>query len=181
MTGKTNTEKDNELLRLVFKDNEALLKLVRSLFFGLPLTDGEKELIKTSFANKDVREAMRNKVHGDITRDVPIGAEGDFWSGIESQIFGRDMYTVRQAVESKEKVLQMFNQAFDLLANPHNVSMDLSYDPITTDPLQIKLLARTLYWKAMTVALATYKVIAEQKDGENVQETAKRMQKDSMK
>lgn len=180
---KTQQEQDVDLLKLSFKDNEPLLKLIRSLFFGFELSDAEKKIIKTSFANPQLREAIRKKTYPLIDKDVPIGHEADFWSGMENQIFSHPQDAIYQAVKSKQMVLDMFTQAFNLLADPFGKPMDFSYtsDSLVMDPLQTKLLARNLYFKTITVALATIKIIAQQKEGETPQEVAKRLNQDSMK
>lgn len=182
MEKKTQAEKEIDLLKTVFKDNEPLLKLVRSLFFGFDLSDAEKNMIKTSFANPELREAFRKKTYPLIDKDVPIGHEADFWGGMENQIFGRDQHAIRQAVESKQRVLDMFIKAFNSLENPFGDRVDFGYstESLMMDPLQIKLLARNLYFKTITTALMMIKTICDQEEETPAQKT-KRLAKDSMK
>ncbi len=184
MTGThTQQEIEIELLKTAFKGNESLLQLVRSIFFGMELSEVEKKIIKTAFANPQLREAIRKRTYPILSKDTPVGTEDYFWSGIESQIFGRDKDTIYQIVKAKSETLKMFQRAFALLDDPFGEPLVFDYDPtlVINDPLQIGLLARNLYYKAMSVALATIKVIVEQKENETPQETAKRLNKDSSK
>lgn len=149
------SEQEAELLRISFKDNESLLKLVRALFFGFELSPDEKMLIKSSFANEQLREALKKKIFPVLSKDSPIGQITDAWMGIESNVFGQAKDTIYQAVHSKQRVLEMLDKAMLLLENPDGEQMDLKYNPKlqSLDDLQITLLARNFYMKTVETAL----------------------------
>jgi hypothetical protein len=149
------SEQEAELLKVAFKDNESLLKLVRALFFGFELSADEKMRIKSSFANEQLREALRKKIFPVLSKDSPIGQITDAWMGIESNVFGQPKDTIYQAVQSKQVVLEMLDKAMNLLSNPDGEPMDLKYNPneYLIDGLQIKLLARNFYMKTVETAL----------------------------
>lgn len=174
---------DSEIgfLKSIFSDNDELMITVRKLFFGIDITDAEKELIKQTFNTAESREVFRKKVYGLDNYDTPVGQLSDFWMGIEQQIFGASRDTIYQAVESKKLVLEMFEKAFKLLENPDGEKVDISkFSNILHDELQVGLIARCLYMKAIETSLATIKIIAGAKD-ETVEEATKRLVKDSAK
>lgn len=175
------SDKEITLIKAVFSENDLLLKSIRRLFFGATMTEDEKKLIVETFANEELKEIFRKKVYGFNNLDTQIGHLSDFWLGVEQQIFGASRDTVYQAVESKNIVLSMFIKAFDLLSNPDGEKVDVNrFYSLEADPLQVHLMARNLYMKAIETSLLTVQTIAGQKE-ETLEQTLKRLQKDSSK
>lgn len=179
--GTPQADKDMEMIKAHFAENDELLHLMRRLFFGDELSKEEKDAIKSTFKNKELIETVRRKVYGLKNFAIPIGHFTDFWLGTEKQVFGAHRDTIEQVMKSKEIVFQMFDKAFRLLENPdgEKVSVDILMDT-AIDPLQINLLARNSYMEAIETSLIMIKTIAGKKD-ETVEETVKRLQKDSAK
>lgn len=175
-----HTDKELELIKDTFCENEELLKTMRHLWFGMELSPAEKANITETFANKELIEAVRHKVYGLNNFNTPIGQLSDFWVGIEKQIFGASKDTIKQAVESKVMVFEMFTKAFNLLSNPDGEKVDVTFMPSTTDELQVGLIARNLYMQAIETALISILTIAGQK-GETLEQTLKRLKQDSAK
>jgi hypothetical protein len=175
--------KDIDIIKKVFADNDDLLIVVRKLFFGLDLTDAEKESIKGTFKDKDIRDVLQRKVYGLNDFTTPVGQLSDFWLGVETQVFGAGRDAIQQAVESKQIVFGMFEKAMALLENPdaEKVNINVAQLPdLMTDPLQVHLIARNLYMKAVETSLLTMKSIAGMKQ-ETTEEAIKRLTKDSSK
>lgn len=159
----TTPEKEVEILKGLFKDNEYLLKLLRSLFFGFALTDEEKTLIKSTFNTVEIREVIRKKIYPLLNNEVPIGQVADYWMGTESNILGHTRDTIYQSMASKEEVLFMLNSAMQLMIDPTLTSnINLNYIPDPTDPLGIGLLARNLYIRSIETGLNLINTIANQ-------------------
>jgi len=175
------SNKDIDLIKSTFAENDELLVMLRKLFFGGKVTADEKKIIVSTFSNPDVVEVLRRKVYGINNFETPIGQLSDFWLGAESQVFGASRDTVYQAIKSKEVVLSMFIKAFDLLKNPdgERVSIAVVID-LESDPLGVNLIARNLYMKAIESALHAVKTIAGMKS-ETAEEAVKRLQSDSTK
>lgn len=179
---------DRELLLIksTFAENEDLLKAVRKLMFGAEVSLKEIESIKSAFSDPDVIDAVRHKVYGLNNLETPIGQLSDFWMGAETQIFGASKDQIYQAVAVKEKVLGMFEKAFALLTNPDGEKVDLKVKsvlnvPVTEiDPLQIDLIARNLFMKAIDSGLFAIMTIAGKKD-ETLEDVLKRLSKNSNK
>jgi len=175
------SNKDIDLIKATFAENDALLVMVRKLFFGYDLTEDEKKAVKSTFSNPEVVEVFRRKVYSVGNVQTEIGHINDFWFGAEEQIFGAGRDTIYQAIASKELVLSMFTKAFNLLTNLDGEKVDTSFNPvIEADPLGIKLIARNLYMKAVETGLHSMKVIAGMKT-ETVEQAVKRLSQDSSK
>lgn len=175
------SNKDIDVIKSAFAENDELLVMIRKLFFGGKLTADEKKIITSTFSNEEVVEVLRRKVYGINNFETPIGQLSDFWLGAETQIFGANRDTVYQAIMSKELVLSMFTKAFNLLSNPDGERVSINFiNDIQADPLGVSLISRNLYMKAVESALHAVKVIAGMKS-ETVEDAVKRMQSDSSK
>ena len=175
------TNKDIDIIKSTFAENDELLIMIRKLFFGGKITADEKKIIKSAFSNPEVIEVFRRKVYGVNNFDTPVGQLSDFWLGAESQMFGASRDTIYQAVMSKDVVLNMFTKAFNLLTNPDGERVSITVlNDLQADPLGVQLIARNLYMKAIESALHALKVIAGVKT-ETADEAVKRLQADSTK
>lgn len=173
-------ERDIKLIKQTFAENDYLLQTLRKLFFGQELSESDKDLILKTFKSQELRDVLQHKVYGLNNLDTPIGQISDFWLNTESQIFGASKDTIKQAIESKKQVLEMFKKSFELLTNPDGEKVDVSFNPDTCDELGIELIARNIYMKSIEGALIAIKGIAGMKE-ESVEQTIKRLQKDSAK
>jgi hypothetical protein len=176
-------KKSNALIKQVFSKNPELIKTMQALFLGFELTDEEKQMIKTTFANEELYEAIRRRIAPRLERDTMVGQQSDEWAGLEEQIYGAHENQIYQAVQYKKEAIKMAKQAMALLKDPDGQKIDIDYTPdlIVNDPLQIKLLARNMYIKMVQNQLSTIWIIAEQKENENPQQTAERILRDSAK
>jgi len=173
-------DKEIELLKATFAENDFLLLAIRKLFFGGEITDEQKKVIVATFKSKEVRGVFQRKVYGLNNLDTPVGQLSDFWLGAEKQIFGASKDTILQAIHSKARVLAMFEQAFELLTNPDGEKIKIDYSIEEDDELGIGLIARNMYMQAIETSILTIKTIAGQKS-ESVKDTVARLQQDSTK
>lgn len=173
-------DKEIELIKMTFAENDALLIAVRKLLFGAEISKEEKNMIKKSFSSDEVINVFKKKVYGLNDLSTPVGQLSDFWIGAEKQIAGMDKNTIKQVVQSKARVLDMFERGLELLKNPDGEKVVVTYVPALEDELGINLISRNLYMQAIETALLTVKVIAGSKT-ESVEETVKRLKKDSSK
>ena len=97
----TTAEKEANLLKSTFKDNENLLKLLRKLFFSFELSPEEKLLIKNTFESKELREAFRKKIYSKRGDDANLGSIADEWVSITDEkllgIYAEDAYKIIQS------------------------------------------------------------------------------------
>lgn len=171
-----SSTKEQDLLKSIFKDNEYLLKLMRSVFLGFDLIKEEKVLLTKTFKNEELLDVVRKKFYPSFTKDAPIGQFTDFWLGVETQIFGASRDTINQAVNSKLLVRKLLEQAFELLKNPDLENIILPQEtPLNLDELQVNLLARILYMKTVETGLHYIKIIVDtpEKTAEEIKASAK--------
>lgn len=169
-----------DLIKSVFAENDFVLIAVRKLLFGGDITKQEKKAIVDTFSKDEVVKVLQRKVYAEHNLETPVGQLSDFWLGAESQIFGASKDTIKQTIESKTIVLNMFRQAFKLLKDPDGEKVSTTIDLESMDDLGIKLIARNLYMQAIETGLSSMKVIAGMKD-ETLDQTLKRLQQDSSK
>lgn len=175
------SNKDIDLIKSAFAENDEILISIRKLFFGVEVSGDEKESIKSTFSNPELVDVFRRKVYGVNNFDTPVGQLSDFWLGAESQIFGATRDTVFQVIESKKMVLEMFEKSFKLLNNPDGEKVTVEFTANSlVDDLGVNLIARNLYMKAIETSLLSLKALAGKKT-ESVEETVKRLQRDSSK
>lgn len=174
-------ERDIEVIKKNFADNEYLLKATRALLLGMEVSKADKKLISDVFSDNLLKEAVRRKIYSpSLSNEAPIGQIADFWVGLEQQLFGVSKEIIFQTMSVKEKVFSMLNHAFDLLSNPEldKPNVEVKLNPL--DEYQIELIARNLYVKAVDTGLMYIKMIAGKKE-ESVQDAKKRLMQNSNK
>jgi len=156
---------ENELIKRVFKGNEALLKVIRSLFFGIKLSKEQKKIIKETFADANTRNIVRKRFFAKFGDEAEIGQIADFWISVpEEKLVGASLDQIAQIIEPRKRLLEMFDVSIALLENPDGKQVDLAYDPEEDDELYITLLTRNKYMNAVEAGLNMMKMLAEAKD-----------------
>lgn len=173
-------DKEIEVIKATFADNEELLKLVRALFFGFELTVDEKNIIRDTFSNAELRAIFWRRFHPVLDRNTPIGQVQDVWLGVEGMVFGQPGHVAIQAVGYKEKALEMTKKALNLLDNPDGDRVDVVFVPSKFDEQQISLLARNQFIRHVESQLLFLKTIAGGKT-ETAQQVKERLSRDSSK
>lgn len=162
------SEQEVALLKATFKENDYLLKVLRSLFLGYEVSKADKDLVRSTFSGKaDLQTAVRKKIYPLYTDDAPLEYLPDVWTGLQTSIFGQSRDNIYQAVVSKNLLLGYLTVAIKLMENPDGETVDLSYNPdisLVSDPLQTKLLGRIMFINTLQSALNMIKVIANTKD-----------------
>lgn len=158
------------LLQATFKNNEILLTIIRNLFYGFDISKADKALVKKTFADSPkLVDAVRRKIFPKFEMDVssmPTGLICDYWLDMDKDILGAHPDAIAQRVNSKQQVFEMLSSAMDLLINPDGKKIDLSYNPklLVNDPLQINLLARSLYIRTIGQGILIIKMVADRED-----------------
>lgn len=158
-------------LQAAFKDNDELLKKIRALLFGFPVTDEERKTIAGTFANNPVlMREVQIKFFRELDPNAEIGVNPDFWIGTEQEIIGQTKETVEQIVQSKLLSLEMLKEAMTLLTTDHhrpvNIQLEYGASEITKDPLGAKLIARNLYIQAIETGLSYISILANKTEKE---------------
>lgn len=184
ITGNTRNiavpKEEVDLLRRTFKGNENLLILIRALLFGFPLSDKEKGLIRGALKeDAKLRKAIQGKIYSELSANAPIGANPDFWVGIERQIIGQHPDTVKQVLDSKSEALKMLKHAMTLLEEPDGAPLSVAIDDSKEDTMGIRLIARNLYIQAVETGLSYIKIIAEMPEDKKLKQSKKDKQDSS--
>jgi len=162
--GGNLNEKEIDLIQRTFRGNEELLKSIRALFFGMPVTDNEKKVIRDTFSNPELLSIMWRRFCPSLDKETPIGQVQDVWLGVEQQVFGFPEGTIRQAVLYKHYAVEWTKTGLALLENPDGPGVNVEYSPISyridADPLAIHLLARNQYIRHVETQLSFLHVIA---------------------
>jgi len=158
-------DKDADLIRRTYKDNEQLLKLTRALFLGMETSPEEKALLKETYASEELRNLFRRRFIPYLDRNAPIGQLSDVWLGVESMVFGQPKEVGFQAVQYKHVAIQMTEMALNLLADPYAPAPNVAFNPSSypNDELNINLLARNMYLRHVEMQLRFLWVVAQQK------------------
>ncbi len=139
-------EKDQEVLRKTFFDNEGLLRAMSKVMFGVALSEPEKGMLRTTFADDEVFYVVKRRFLPSLDDPMSLAQAKDAWSGIELDIAGKPRDVVEQLVGYKARLIAMTEQAVVLLRNPEDPAVDLSVDArLINDPLGTKVLARAQY------------------------------------
>ncbi len=176
-------EQDKEILISVFKDGEVLMKTLRNLFCGFPVTEGEKMLVKSIFStNPELRLAVRRKIYPQLedTAYAPSTSITDYWASVEKEIFGAHEMAIFQKMESKRLVEEKLKVALFLLEDPDGQKVDLSLKSIDVEPFQQSLLARCLFMRTISQGLQLIGLVADKKE-ETAEERKESAKKDSSK
>lgn len=173
-------EKEADLIRLSFKENEALLVSIRNLLFAIPISEGEKQLIHTTFASTEMREMMRKRFLPTMADSKTIGFVTDLWLNGDKMVFGQSKETVKQAIDSKNMAIKMLTKGLALLADPDGEKVFVDYMPHLDDELGTTLLGRNVYVQAVCKQLQMLWLIA-QSERKTAAELEKDKKKDSSK
>ena len=176
---KLLAENEIDTLKKAFAENEELLMSIRRLLFGFHIKKSEADVIESTFKDKNVRDAFKNKLYLELSPTTPIGQGADYWFGTDTEIVGRDPETINQIVTSKANVLEALQLGMEVLENPILIltgskKISLALVPIKDDPYQISLLARNKYVSTVNTALIMIKTIAGMKN-ETAKETKERL------
>lgn len=173
------TGAERDIITAHFKDNEILLKSLRALFLGLPITDEEKAAIRALPQN--LKAIIWDRFLPQLDRESPIGQVKDVWLGVEQMVFAQPPHVIEQAIQYKERAVDMTHDALKLMDGEGNViNLEYSSKLYPNDHNGVILLARNQFIRHIESQLNTLWVIANLKEEKPV-ETAKRMHRDSAK
>lgn len=176
----TRSEMDAVIIRRVFKGNDALLFAMRAVLLGLGANDSEKKMVAGTFSDAVTLKAVIQRFLPAIRKDDALGNITEVWGGAEKMVFGHSRETIEQALQYKEKGIQMARDAMKLLVNPDLPAPDLSMIvDMTTDPLGIRLLVRNQYIKMVEEQLVGLKIVANKAEDLTPEQRAARSTGDS--
>lgn len=163
------TEEERDLIIATFKDNDFLLKALRSLFLGLAVSAEQKSAILD--LKREVKEIIKKRFCPKIEDDTAIGIVNDVWMGVDEEVLNKNPTSILQAIASHDEAQKMANMALLLLDNIDGEKPDIQYKPNfvlngsqqeLADPLGIGLLARNKFIRLVNNQTWVLKTIAQQ-------------------
>jgi len=182
---KTPVQKTQEQLvfEKYFRENEVLLKSVRSIMLGLPVTKEQKEEVRSTFADEVLYGYIRRRFYPTYKDEsAQIGGLVDVYLGVEQMCFNQLPHAIEQAVKYKEISLELTRKGLNLLTDPDSkkdqINLDAYIKSTEEDPLQVNLLGRNIYIRHIDKQLSVLYVVANA-ERMTQQEVARRLQLDS--
>jgi len=177
------SDKDIEMIKSLFSDNDDFLRSVRNVLFGLPVSKNEAELVKTTFNKPEVFALMKKRLLPKLSSDIPVGQSVDLWTGID--LVGKSDYEVMQTILVRSEMIKMVEKAVLLLQDPKSekINLDFVVDNFVNSQgteYGIQLTARNRFIAHIEFQLNVLSIIAGQKT-ETLEEAKKRMVQNSSK
>lgn len=172
--GQEMRVKDSELemLKSIFSDREDFLKTIRNVFFGLPITPDESDLLKKTFSSKQLTDLMSKLFLPVPQSDDPISQSIDLYMTIDLK---------DKSDEEVEKIIEIFKLITGKIEKSLSciVSGDTNLSVLDWNTPR-ELLARNQYAVHVDRHLSMIRILAGTKV-ESVEETKKRLLQNSNK
>lgn len=168
-------EHEIAVIKRTFKDNDELLQSMRAVMLNISPSETDKKLVNDTFAdNLELFSLIYKRFLPALSKDTPIGQASDVWLGAEQMIFGQSESAIYQAIEYKERSIDMTRKALDALKGPAGSDVDVVFSAkkFLNDPWGINLLARNQFIRHVESQLLFLKLIAGQPEAKP--ETAKK-------
>lgn len=158
-------EQELALIKRTFKDNDELLQSMRAVMLNLSPSDADKKAITDTFAdNSELYTLVYKRFLPTLSKDSPIGQASDVWLGAEQMVFGQSESAIYQAIEYKERSIEMTRKALEALQDSTKIVADVVFSArkYVNDPWGINLLARNQFIRHVESQLLFLKLIAAQ-------------------
>lgn len=169
------SDQDKGLIRNTFYEREDLLLLVRNLFFGFELTEGERFIIQSSFSTPESRKVMRKVFLPELGKDIPIGQSVDLWMTIKVE---SDAKKDKDTIKGRTDFLVMQETALALLENPNGKKVDLTMT-IEDTKTATDIIARNTFISHVETQLLALRALANEKVESNEEQLAKKLRDSS--
>jgi len=159
-------EKELDVIQRTFKDNDALLQAMRAVMLNINPREGDKKLVNDVFAdNQELFALVYKRFLPALSKETPIGQASDVWLGAEQMVFGQSESAIYQAIEYKERSIELTKLALQALKDASNLTVDIDFSArkYVNDPMGINLLTRNQFIRHIESQLLFLKLIAAQK------------------
>jgi hypothetical protein len=188
------TNEELQIIKQIFADSEddKMLKILRKVFFQLPMDAVEMSIVKTTFYKQaGTMAAIRKMFLPDLDGNAPILQCGNAWSFFSPRIEDLDLDKAELQIKSRRNVIDYLRQQLDFLEtekDQHIVFTDFINAPGNvfdrendeTDSIYIGLIAHNFIINYVEQRLNEIKILAGRKD-ETPEETIQRLQQNSNK
>jgi hypothetical protein len=178
------SDKEMEIIKNTFADNQDLLKAIRKVFLQLPLSAVEQALIITLKNQPDLMGILRKAFLPEIDGDAPFHQVVDLWLTVE--IKNKEVDEAFREIKARDALIKYLKQSLDSLEDRHSddgiVLADLTKvgAKTKTEEMIINLIVRNSVIQHTEMTLNMFDVLAGKKN-ESPEDTLKRLKQDSSK
>jgi hypothetical protein len=178
-------QKQLELIKAVFADNEELIYIVRKVLLQFPLTDFETKMVKSSIT-PEVYEILRMRLLPDVNGDSPLTQLGDLYQSLNNDLKTKSVAEMAPLFAAKKIEIDYLTQQFEVLKDieaPVKIKIvldDLKYITEDAEETYVKTIARNFLLSYVDSFLNLIKNLAGTK-AETAEEQEKRLKRDSSK
>ena len=102
------------LIKNVFSENDELLYAIRKVLLQFPLSDKEREMIKTQ-VTPEVYKIVKKRIFPDLDPDAPFGQLGDIYQTLTNDLQTKGPEEMESRFMAKELECQYLEQQFTVL------------------------------------------------------------------
>jgi hypothetical protein len=107
------SDKELDLCKITFKDNDPLLKVIRKVMLQYPLTPIEVGIKKG--LSSELLAVIRKTILPEIDIDAPIAQIGDLWFWLPFKLDDKDPINAYAFLQARDKIVKYFdNQLCEL-------------------------------------------------------------------
>lgn len=108
------SDKELEVLKVAFADNEELLYAVRNVFLQFPITKEQEEMLRTQISS-EVYDLLKRRVFPEIEENAPFFQLSDMYQTLTPELNNKGVEEMSPIFESKEIVIDYLAQQFQAL------------------------------------------------------------------
>lgn len=173
------------LIKSVFSDNEELLYGVRNVLLQFPLSELQRNLVRSSM-NPEVLAVIKKRAGVEMDPETPLFGLGDLYQTLNQDLKVKSPEEMAPLFEAKQLEIDYFEQQFSVLgdidgARKQEIVLD-NLKHLVKDAYQsyVQTTARNFILAHVDSTLSQLKMLAGQK-AETVEQTKERLKKDSNK
>lgn len=107
-------EAELRLIKATFADNDDLLYAIRKVLLQFPMTEKEKEAVKTQ-VTPEVWAIVKKRINPDIDEDAPFGQIGDIYHTARTKLESKGVEEMQPHFDALKIVVDYLNQQFEYL------------------------------------------------------------------
>jgi hypothetical protein len=178
-------DKELELVKLSFAENDELLIAIRKVFLQLPTTALEQAILVNLKTNEDLLKVIRKTFLPTIDGDAPFNQVIDLWMTIELK--NKEPKEAYLEITAREKLISYLEQQLKVLEGGVPSINDVQLNDLTkvlakskADEMLTNFVMRNTLIQHTEQQLHMFSILSGLKN-ETVEQTKERLKKDSMK
>lgn len=184
LKNKTIRYNDNDLslMRNTFAGDDTVLYAIRKFMFGMELTEGEQKFIGN--LTDEMKTLIRKVFLPQIDGEAPLFQLFDMTLALKEEMKGKSYEEQRMAIEIKALEMDYINQRLDLMEGIQSTEKELSLvnmADLNSDNAVVNISARNYLLSYIDSFCNEMRLFGNQKDKEEIKDTATRLAQDSTK